>query len=77
MWEARSKWYYIGLELGISPGTLKAIKKNDNQDPDECLTAMLEYWLNNGKPKPSWTAVADTLKSSMVGYAELAKKLSA
>ena len=75
VWEARVKWYFIGLELGISPGTLKAIKKNNNQDPDECLTAMLEYWLNNGKPKPSWAAVAKALKSPMVGNAELAEKL--
>ena len=77
MWEARSKWYFIGLELGISPGTLKAIKKNNNQDPDDCLTAMLEYWLSNGKPKPLWATVAKALKSPMVGYAELAEKLSA
>ena len=73
IWEARVKWYYIGLELGISAGTLSAIKKNNNQDPDDCLTAMLEYWLNNGTPKPSWAAVAKALKSPMVGYAQLAE----
>ena len=76
-WEARSKWYYIGLELRISPGTLNAIKKNNNQDPDDCLTAMLDYWLNNGKPKPSWVAVAKALKSPMVGYAQLTDELLA
>ena len=62
------KWFNIGLKLGISAGTLNAIK-NNSQDPDDCLTAMLEYWLNNGKPKPSWAAVASALKSPMVGYA--------
>ena len=77
VWEARSKWYYIGLELGISPGTLNAIKKNNNQDPDDCLTAMLEYWLNNGNPKPSWAQLAKALKSPMVGCAQLAKKFLA
>ena len=75
VWEGRSKWYNIGLKLGISAGTLNAIKKNNNQDPDDCLTAMLEYWLNNGKPKPSWTELAKALKSPMVGYGHLAEQL--
>ena len=77
VWEARVKWFNIGLKLGISPGTLNTIKKNNNQDPDDCLTAMLEYWLNNGNPKPSWAAVAKALKSPTVGYAQLAEELSA
>ena len=75
VWEARAKWYNIGLKLGVLAGTLNAIKKNNNQDPDDCLTAMLEYWLNNGKPKPSWAAVAKALKSPMVGYEHLAEQL--
>ena len=75
VWEARVKWFNIGLKLGISVGTLNAIKKNNNQDPDDCLTAMLEYWLNNGKPKPSWAELAKALKSPMVGYAQLAEQL--
>jgi hypothetical protein len=77
VWEARVKWFNIGLELGVSPGTLNAIKKNNSQDPDNCLTAMLEYWLNNGEPKPSWAAVANALKSPIVGYAQLAEELHA
>ena len=75
VWEARVKWFNIGLKLGILVGTLNAIKKNNNQDPDDCLTAMLEYWLNNGKPKPLWAELAKALKSPMVGYAQLAEQL--
>jgi hypothetical protein len=75
VWEARVKWFNIGLKLGISAGTLNAIKKNNSQDPDDCLTAMLEYWLNNGQPKPLWAALAKALKSPMVGYAQLAEEL--
>ena len=77
VWEARVKWFNIGLKLGISAGTLNAIKKNNNQDPDDCLTAMLEHWLNNGKPKPSWAELIKALKSPMVGYAQLAEELPA
>ena len=75
VWEARSKWYNIGLKLGVSVGTLDSISKAANQNPDDCLTAMIKDWLRNGKPKPTWAAVAKALKSPMVGYAQLAEQL--
>ena len=77
VWEARVKWYNIGLKLGISAGTLDSISKANNQNPDDCLTAMIKDWLKNGKPKPSWAQLAKALKSRMVGYAQLAEELPA
>ena len=77
VWEARSKWYNIGLKLGISAGTLDSICKATSQNPDDCLTAMIKEWLKNGKPKPSWTELAKALKSRMVGYAQLAEEIPA
>ena len=76
VWEARSKWYNIGLKLGISPGTLDSIGKANNQNPDDCLTAMIKDWLRSGRPEPSWTELAKALKSPMVGYAQLAEQLT-
>jgi hypothetical protein len=77
VWEARSKWYNIGLKLGISAGTLDSISKANNQNPDGCLTAMIKDWLENGRPRstPSWAAVAKALQSPMVGHAQLAEQL--
>ena len=75
VWEARSKWYNIGLQLGITSGTLDSISKANNQNPDDCLTAMIKDWLRSGRPKPLWAAVARALKSPMVGYAQLAEQL--
>ena len=75
MWEARSKWYNIGLKLGVPVGTLDSISKAANQNPDDCFTAMIKDWLRNGKPKPTWATVAKALKSPMVGYAQLAEQL--
>ena len=76
VWEARAKWYNIGLKLGISVGTLDSIESS-NQNSGRCLTAMIKDWLKNGKPKPSWAQLAKALKSRMVGYAQLAEELPA
>jgi hypothetical protein len=74
VWEARSKWYNIGLKLRISAGTLDSIEAT-SQNPDKCFTTMIKDWLKNGKPKPLWAAIANALKSPMIGYAQLAEQL--
>ena len=77
VWEARSKWYNIGLKLGTSSGTLDAIKASAKENVDDCVTTMIKDWLNNGKPQPTWAAVAKALKSPMVGCKHLAEQLPA
>ena len=77
VWEARSKWYYLGLKLGISAGTLDAISTSANQNTDACFTDMIKDWLKNGEPRPTWATLAKALKSPMVGYSQLAEKLPA
>ena len=74
VWEARAKWHSIGIMLGISPGTLDAIKAKGN--PDDCITAIIEDWLKNGKPQPTWAALEKTLKSTVVGRVDLATEIS-
>ena len=69
------KWYNIGLKLGTSPGTLDSINATGRENPDNCVTAMIKEWLNNGHPPPTWTALAEALRSPMVGYAHLAEQL--
>ena len=74
VWEARAMWYNIGLKLGTSPGTLDAIN-TANRNPDDCLRVLIKDWLNNGKPNPTWAAVAKALRSPMVGYGHLAEQI--
>ena len=75
MWDARSKWYIIGLELGITPGTLDAISRRSRDNPDECLTTVLVEFLRHTDHKPSWKRLADAMASPAVGYRELAEQL--
>ena len=74
VWEARSKWYNLGLELGISPGTLDSIKAT-NQNPDDLFADMIKDWLRNGNPKPNWATIANALRSPTVGYGHIAEQV--
>ena len=75
MWEARSKWYNIGLELGLTVGTLDAIKKSNHCDVDDCFRATLIEWMRNSKLKPTLSSLADALKSPTVGLPHLAEDI--
>ena len=72
-WDARAKWYNIGLELDIDPGTLDTIKR-DNDNSDDRFRAMLTTWLKMVNPKPTWEALAEALRSPTVGYEHLAER---
>ena len=65
-WNARTKWYNIGLELEI---------EGNNKDIDNCFMAMLTTWLKTVDPKPTLTALAEALRSPMVGHEHLAEQL--
>ena len=73
-WNARTKWYNIGLELKIDPETLNVIEGN-NKDIDNCFRAMLTTWLKTVDPKPTLAALAEALRSLMVGHEHLAEQL--
>ena len=70
-WDARAKWYNIGLELDIDPGTLDTIKGNSDNIDDQ-FRAMLTTWLKMVEPKPTWEALAEALRSPTVGCGHLA-----
>ena len=68
------KWYNIGLELDIDPGTLDTIK-TDNDNSDDRFRAMLTTWLKMVQPKPTLAALADALQSPTVGFGHLAEQV--
>ena len=75
IWTARTKWYNIGIRLGISADTLDAFAKAHLHKPDECFTDTIKEWLRNDEPRPTWEALAGALRSPAVGYAHLAETL--
>ena len=75
LWEARSKWYNLGLELGISHGSLDAIKQDNLHVTGDCLSAMLREWLKRDQPPPTWHSLSNVLESPTVNMGELIKEL--
>ena len=69
-----AKWYNIGLQLGVSVGTLKTIKKQYS-DPSDCLRETLTTWLQTCVPPPTWTNIVGALERSVVVEARLAADL--
>ena len=62
MWDYRSRWRFIGIELGIDVSTLDAIDK-DFRKADDCLTELITKWLRCTNPKPTRNAIAKALES--------------
>ena len=73
LWEARTQWYNLGLELDITPDSLDSIK-HDNANTSDCFRAMLTKWLRENQ-RPTWSVLAEALRSPSVGLDHLAEKI--
>ena len=75
VWEGRAKFYNIGLELGLTPGTLDSIVLNNQSNPECCFRSTLKEWLCSPELRPSWSNLARSLRSPPVGLGHLAEQL--
>ena len=70
--EVADKWKIIGVLLDISKGKLASIAENYH-DPQKCLLAMLETWLERVHPPPTWAAIIEAVE--FLGEEQLGKTL--
>ena len=75
LWDARDKWYNIGVQLNMSIASLDAIRRENRDNPDTCFNEMLSNWLRNGRPPLTWNNLADALRSRPVGCGHLIRYL--
>ena len=68
------QWYNLGLELEITPDSLDAIELANTGKPDRCFRAVLTQWLREHH-RPTWTALAEALRSPAVGLSHLAEQI--
>ena len=59
--------------LDIEEGQLNRIKADRGSDSASCLKEMLQIWLSQVDPPPTWSAMATAIES--VGSPELARDL--
>ncbi len=69
--EVQTKWYDIGLDLGLPVNTLETIKQ-ECQDTPECLRKMLFEWLKMIDLQPSWKSLIDVLQNKVINEGALA-----
>ena len=73
-YEVRSKWYDIGLELGVPEGTLDCIER-ENHDISSRFLKMYSHWLKTTDPKPTWKALVTALQQPAINAHSLADTL--
>ena len=71
--QVADKWKILGVQLGISHGTLRSIEVNCLRDPQNCLLEMLQMWLQQVDPPPTWAAVIDAVE--FMGKKQLGREL--
>ena len=71
-WDARCKWYNIGIQLGINSSDLDAIRMRCHNDPDNCFRELIKNWLRGNNPRPTWSAIATALRARSVGHERIA-----
>ena len=74
--EAKDKAYELGLRLKLSPDEVKSIS-NTHQDPQDRLTAIIEYLLKQVEPRPTWRLIVNAVRSPLVGLPRLAEAVEA
>jgi len=67
-----TKWYNLGLQLGVSDYELSQIQCNYPQDNSRCKSEMLSHWFNNAEDQ-SWDVIADALET--IDYRKLANEI--
>ena len=77
LYEVNTRWYNLGLELGLKAPILDRIGTKHRGDPSLCFSDTLKEWLKGVDPSPTWEAVVKALKSPTVRHHWLAEKIQA
>lgn len=56
-----SKWYQLGIKLGLQPYQLHQIEKEHPAEIERCKIEMLDLWQRNN-PGATWSHIVTALK---------------
>ena len=74
--EAQKHAHLLGLMLEISPWDVEAIQKKHKEPIDKLYDIILAF-LRQPEPPPTWRAIVNALKSTIVNLTALAKRVEA
>ena len=74
LFNARTKWYAIGLNLNVDDETLRSIELQPSTDCGKCLSNMLAHRLRSGGPL-TWKDLCNSLRSQTVGRSDVAEEI--
>ena len=74
LWDARNKWFSIGLGLNLEYSDLKEIQQTNRDDVEKCFMDMLEKWLRTSL-RPMQSNLITVLREQTVGFNQLAEEL--
>ena len=76
LYEARHKWFDIGLQLKLDHSELKSIEDKYRSDPGDCFRQMFISWKTSSNQVPkAWSTLANVLRRSSIKHDELATKI--
>ena len=67
------KWEPIGIHLDLPLATLSTIAAEHPKDPHMCLIKMLNTWLKEADPLPTWSAIIEAVE--FLGEKQLSREL--
>ena len=71
---AKDKAFQLGLALNLPPYEAQSIRDNYTT-PEERLTRIIEMFLKQVEPRPTWRVIVDALRSPLVNLPRLAKEI--
>lgn len=75
MWDARIKWFELGVQLDIGVVELQVIKQDHPEGVESCFREMLLTWLKMINPQPSWEIMVTALEHDSVKHGDLAESI--
>ena len=74
LFDARDKWFDIGLALNINFSTLKSIEREQLNNQSSCLREILAHRIQSGSSL-TWADLSDCLRHPTVGRRDLASEI--
>ena len=72
--EVQTKSKTFGRVLGLPKVTVDSIH-HQNSDPQECLFGVIDEFVKQVEPPPTWRVIVEALRNPLINYYRLAHKV--